>query len=62
MKTQIDILSLEVDIIELRTRYIELSTRYIACTGMIASSTTFRPHPGRIIRDLFRLYGIVREH
>ena len=35
-------------------------------TGMIASSSTFRPHPGRVIRDLFRLldavYGIVREH
>ena len=32
-------------------------------TGMIASSSTFRPHPGRVIRDLFRLldavYGIV---
>ena len=23
-------------------------------TGMIASSITFRPHPGRVIRDLFR--------
>ena len=35
-------------------------------TGMIASSSTFRPHPGRVIRDLFRLfnavYGIVRKH
>ena len=33
---------------------------------MIASSSTFRPHPGRVIRDLFRLldalYGIVRKH
>ena len=24
-------------------------------TGMIASSSTFYPHPGRVIRDLFRL-------
>ena len=24
-------------------------------TGMIASSSTFCPHPGRVIRDLFRL-------
>ena len=38
-------------------------------TEMIASSSTFRPHPGRVIRDLFRLlnmlnavYSIVREH
>ena len=35
-------------------------------TGMIASSSTFRPHPGRVIRDLFRLldavYGIVQKH
>ena len=35
-------------------------------TGMIASSSTFRPHPGRVIRDLFRLldavHGIVRKH
>ena len=35
-------------------------------TGMIASSSTFRPHPGRVIRDLLRLldavYGIVRKH
>ena len=35
-------------------------------TGMIASSSTFRPHPGRVIRDLFRpldaVYGIVRKH
>ena len=23
-------------------------------TGMIASSSTFCPHPGRVIRDLFR--------
>ena len=34
-------------------------------TGMIASSSTFRPHPGRVIKDLFRLlnavYGIVRS-
>ena len=33
---------------------------------MIASSSTFRPHPGRVIRDMFRLlyavYGIVRKH
>ena len=35
-------------------------------TGMIASSSTFCPHLGRVIRHLFRLldavYGIVREH
>ena len=35
-------------------------------TGMIASSSTFHPHPGRVIVDLFRLldalYGIVRKH
>ena len=35
-------------------------------TGMIASSSTFCPHLGRVIRDLFRLldavYGIVRKH
>ena len=35
-------------------------------TGMIASSSTFRPHPERVIRDLFRLldavYGIVQKH
>ena len=35
-------------------------------TGMIASSSTFRPHMGRVIRDLSRLldavYGIVRKH
>ena len=35
-------------------------------TEMIASSSTFRPHPGRVIRDLFRLlnavYCIVRKH
>ena len=34
-------------------------------TGMIPSSSTFRPNPGRVIRDLFRLlnavYGIVRN-
>ena len=33
---------------------------------MIASSSTFRPYLGRVIRDLFRLldavYGIVRKH
>ena len=35
-------------------------------TGMIASSSTFRPDLGRVIRDLFFLldavYGIVRKH
>ena len=34
-------------------------------TGMIASSSTFRPPLGRVIRDMFRLldavYGIVRK-
>ena len=33
---------------------------------MIASSSTFLSHPGRVIRDLSRLldavYGIVRKH
>ena len=33
---------------------------------MIASNSTSRTHPGRVIRDLFRLlyavYGIVRKH
>ena len=28
-------------------------------TGMSASSSTFRPHPGRVIRDLFRLLDAV---
>ena len=28
-------------------------------TGMIASSSTFRPHQGRVIRDLFRLLDAV---
>ena len=40
--------------------------KYCWGTGMIASSSTFRPHPGRVIRDLSRLldavYGIVRKH
>ena len=31
-------------------------------TGMIASSSTFRPHPGRVIRDLFRLLNAVYSH
>ena len=35
-------------------------------TGMIAGGSTFRPHPGRVIKDLFCLldavYGIVRKH
>ena len=41
---------------------------YVTCrgTGMIASSSTFRPHPGRVIRDLLHLlyavYGIVWKH
>ena len=30
-------------------------------TGMIASSSTFRPHPGRVIRDLFRQLNAVRH-
>ena len=29
--------------------------------GMIADSSTFRPHPGRVIRDLFRLLHAVRH-
>ena len=28
---------------------------------MIASSSTFRPHPGRVIRDPFRLLHAVRH-
>ena len=28
-------------------------------TGMIASSSTFRPHSGRVIRDMFRLLDAV---
>ena len=39
---------------------------HIWVTGMIASSSTFCPYPGRVISDLFRLldavYGIVRKH
>ena len=35
-------------------------------TEMIASSSTFCPHPARVISDLFCLldavYGIVRKH
>ena len=39
---------------------------FVLISRMIASSRpTFRPHPGRVIRDLFRLfnavYGIVRK-
>ena len=30
-------------------------------TGMMASSSTFRPHTGRVIRDLFRLLHAVRH-
>ena len=30
-------------------------------TGMIASSSIFRPHPGRAIRDLFRQLHAVRH-
>ena len=43
-----------------------VNTSPIRGTGMIASSSTFRPHLGRVIRNLFRLldavYGIVRKH
>ena len=28
---------------------------------MIATSSTIRPHPGRVIRDLFRLLNAVRH-
>ena len=28
--------------------------RFYRGTRMIASSSTFRPHPGRVLRDLFR--------
>ena len=46
--------------------YYTLSSYILRGTGMIASSSTFCPHPGRVIRDLFRLldavYGIVRKH
>ena len=30
-------------------------------TGMIASSSTFRPHPGRVIRYLFRQLHDIRH-
>ena len=30
-------------------------------TGMIASSSYFRPHPGRAIRDLFRQLHAIRH-
>ena len=30
-------------------------------TGMIASSSTFRPHPGMVIRDLFRQLHAARH-
>ena len=36
-----------------------LTTRTHRGTGMIASSSTFRPHSGRVIRDLFRLLDAV---
>ena len=36
-----------------------LILRCIRGTGMIASSSTFCPHPGRVIRDLFRLLDAV---
>ena len=35
------------------------SAQRIWGTGMIASSSTFRPHSGRVIRDLFRLLDAV---
>ena len=35
----------------------------IRATGMIASSSTFHPNPGRVIRDLLiAVYGIVLKH
>ena len=37
----------------------EMTLSYAGGTGMIASSSTFRPHPGRVIRDLFRLLDAV---
>ena len=51
-------------------KYLDLSLVIILLhrwgTGMIASSSTFCPHLGRVIRDLSRLldvvYGIVRKH
>ena len=39
--------------------YIPHPLRCFRGTGMIASSSTFRPHPGRVIRDLFRLLDAV---
>ena len=33
----------------------------VSSTGMIASSSTFRPHPGRAIRDLFHLLSAVQH-
>ena len=40
-------------------RYTESIYQTIGGTGMIASSSTFCPHPGRVIRDLFRLLDAV---
>ena len=37
----------------------EVMTSWLRGTGMIASSSTFRPHSGRVIRDLFRLLDAV---
>ena len=34
---------------------------YLSGTEMIASSSTFRPHPGKVIRDLFRQLHAVRH-
>ena len=35
--------------------------RWFRGTGMIASSSTFCPHPGRVIRDLFLQLHAVRH-
>ena len=36
-----------------------ICTAELLAIGIIASSSTFRPHPGRVIRDLFRLLDAV---
>ena len=37
----------------------KITEKIVWGTGMIASSSTFRPHSGRVIRDLFRLLDAV---
>ena len=42
-----------------KTIFFEVTIAQGYGTGMIASSSTFRPHSGRVIRDLFRLLDAV---